>query len=144
MKKLAILAFGSLLLAAPVTAQDRLDRDMDALRGYGTHDAYRSDFYDRSRNHGRYDGYNWYGRSGGTDRYWSDRYYDPYPSANTWGGSYSGPAYSGQAYGSDGGPKPGFRHGETSFDRRTGIAREYRDGKDWCYYRGDYHRGWVC
>ena len=116
MKTLAILAVGSLLLATPAAAQDRWDRDLDHMRGYGHHNEY--DPYSRHD----YDRYSRYG-------------YDRYDRPNTWGGSYSGDDVV-RRYGRDGTVR--------DIDRSSGIVREYRRGKDYCYYRGDRQSGWSC
>ena len=126
MKKLVILAVSGLLLAAPAAAQDRLDRDIDQLRGYGQYDRY--DGYDRYRSNS-YDSYGRYGQYGGYRTY-DDRYDRP----NSWGGSYR----------QEPGPRYGYSDGDRQYDRRTGIVRLYRDGSDYCFYRGDRRNGWSC
>ena len=116
MKTFAILALGGLLLATPTAAQDRWDRDLDQMRGYG-----------------QYHQYDPYSRSDRYDRY--GQYRSDYDRPNTWGGSYSGDDVV-RRYGRDGTVR--------DVDRSSGVVREYRKGNDYCYYRGDYRRGWSC
>ena len=135
MKMLGFLALGGFLAIAPAGAQDRLDRDIDQLRGYSTHGA-ESSYYGSNDGYDRYRGQRHSDRIGNDDDRYGRYDYGRYDQdrANSWGSSYR----------QEPRPLPGYDNGDRQLNRRSGIVREYRRGKDYCYYRGDPGNGWAC
>ena len=115
MKKLATFALGGFLLATPTAAQSP---EAFISNMMDMMQQAQSDRWDRDYDRSRY----------------REDYYRDYERGNTYGGSY----------GQDSGPRYGFSDGDRHYDRRSGTVREYRDGKDYCYMRGDRRNGWSC